>query len=182
MSRPSRHSKSQRAKASADARRAGKTPPNHETSTETPHAPNQGERPDLSGITNPWEYLEKVRQIPKQFRGGYTNAFLKLCSTLPEIESDALVKAGAEVFGYLAKTAYDAVRKFREATRTPAHPRGRHRGRGRGLDGRDGLRPRARGPGPRVPRAPLRSAGRPAEVRDLGDVPEAALHAGPGRR
>jgi len=114
VSRRARRSKNQRAKASADVRRAGQTPPTHETSTETP--PPQGERPDLSGITNPWEYLDRVRQIPVPDRGGYTNKFLNLCSAFPPIESDAMVKAGAEVFHYRAAVAYETVRKFHEAT------------------------------------------------------------------
>jgi hypothetical protein len=92
--------------------RGSQSGPNHQQSTDTP--PPGADRPDLSGIRNPWEYLEKVRVIPRQYRGSYTNEYLKLCSEFPPLESDALVKAGAEVFGYRLAAGYETVRKFRE--------------------------------------------------------------------
>jgi hypothetical protein len=87
--------------------------PSHARSTDTPIHPNP-DVPSFTGIKNPWEFLEKARQIPKHSRGSFTNDYLKLCSKFPPAESDAMVKEGAEVFGYRPQTGYDMVRQFRE--------------------------------------------------------------------
>lgn len=71
-------------------------------------------QPDLSGIENPWEYLEQARKIPKVGRASYGTTFLKLASKRDKLECDALVKEGAEVFGYRTQVGYKMVDDFRK--------------------------------------------------------------------
>lgn len=112
-SRKSRAQKAREYVASRKQHESPSSPPDFSTSTEIPNRADPS-IPSFEGVTNPWEFLERARQIPKQARGSYGNDYLKLVSKRDPLEADALVKDGAEVFGFRAKVGYEMVSEFRK--------------------------------------------------------------------